>query len=142
MTTVVIDKTSIAADSQFSYIGLCTKGDKLFEVGDDIIGFSGPVESGLAFVEWKKGALEKPLELDDDFEALVLSKGGKMVYYGSKMIPIPIKEKFSAIGSGSHLAIGAMHAGLSPEDAVKIACKVDIGSCLPVKVFNLKRGKK
>lgn len=141
MTTIAINKTSIAADSQFTHQNLITKGDKLFRVGDDIIGFAGAVEAGIAFVDWKKGG-EKPVELDEDFEAFVLSKDGRITWYGSKMVPIPVKEKFTAIGSGSHLAIGAMYAGLSPEEAVKIACKVDTGSCLPVKVFKLKRGKK
>ena len=131
----------MAADSQFTHQNLITKGDKIFQVGDDIIGYAGDVEAGVAFIEWKKGG-EKPVELDEDFEAIVLSKSGKITWYGPKLLPIVIKEKFTALGSGSHLAIGAMYRGASPEEAVKIACKVDTGSCLPVNVFNIKGKKK
>ncbi len=131
----------MASDSQFTHQGLITKGDKLFEVGSDIIGYCGSVESGIAFIEWKRGG-EKPVEIDEDFEAYILSKSGSITWYGCKLIPAPVRESFSALGSGSHLAIGAMYQGATPEEAVKIACKVDTGSCLPVKVFNLKRGTK
>lgn len=137
MTTIAVNKKSMAADSQFTHQNLITRGDKIFKLGDDIIGYCGDVESGTSFIDWKKGG-EKPAELEEDFEAFVLSKSGQITWYGSKMIALPIKEKFTAIGSGSHLAIGAMYAGLSPEEAVKIACKVDTFSCLPVKVFDIK----
>lgn len=140
MTTIAVNKAGMSADSQFTHQHLVTKGDKIHQIGDDIIGYCGSAEDGAAFIEWKKGG-EKPTELED-FEAFVLSKDGVITWFGPRLIPLPVKEKFSALGSGSHLAIGAMHAGLSPEDAVKIACKVDTGSCLPVKTFNIKRKKK
>jgi ATP-dependent protease HslVU (ClpYQ) peptidase subunit len=38
----------------------------------------------------------------------------------------------AAIGSGSHLALGAMLAGKSAREAVSIACKIDNNSKLPV----------
>lgn len=132
----------MAADSQFTHQGLITKGTKIFRVGDDIIGFCGEVASGLSFVEWKRGKVDKPVDLDDDFEALVLSKNGKLTYYGAKLVVMPVTEPFSAVGSGSHLAIGAMHQGATPEEAVKIACKVDTNSCLPVKTIRIKKEKK
>lgn len=141
MTTIAVSRTGMAADSQFTFQGLVTKGAKIFKVGSDIIGFCGDVESGIAFVEWKKGG-EKPADIDEDFEAYVLTGDGKIFWYGQKLIPVPVKEKFAALGSGSHIAIGSMMEGATPEKAVRNACKVDTGSCLPVVAHNLNNRKK
>jgi len=43
-----------------------------------------------------------------------------------------ITEDFSAVGSGAPLAIGAMEAGASARQAVRIACRRDLNSRLPV----------
>lgn len=45
---------------------------------------------------------------------------------------------FAACGSGSDLAIGAMEAGKSAPESVRIACKFDINSRLPVHTVPLK----
>lgn len=62
---------------------------------------------------------DKP-ELDDDFEALILQPDGKVYWIGKRLEPL---EYFApmTIGSGSGLALGAMLAGKSPEEAVEIA---------------------
>jgi ATP-dependent protease HslVU (ClpYQ) peptidase subunit len=41
---------------------------------------------------------------------------------------LPVKDKHYAIGSGSHFAMGAMQAGKNPEEAVKVAMKLDKGT--------------
>jgi ATP-dependent protease HslVU (ClpYQ) peptidase subunit len=43
----------------------------------------------------------------------------------------------AAIGSGSLLALGAMEAGVSPEQAVGIAAKRDIGTGGKITVLHL-----
>lgn len=43
-----------------------------------------------------------------------------------------IMEPFAAIGSGSHLAIGALEFGASASEAVSCACKWDLYSSPPV----------
>lgn len=48
----------------------------------------------------------------------------------------PANLGFSAVGSGAKVAVGAMLAGKSAVDAVKIACKVDSYSKLPVHAIS------
>lgn len=38
------------------------------------------------------------------------------------------------VGSGSHYAIGALHAKVSPKKALEIACKLDINTSGPIQV--------
>jgi ATP-dependent protease HslVU (ClpYQ) peptidase subunit len=53
----------------------------------------------------------------------------------------PANLGFSAVGSGSKLAIGAMLAGKSAREAVAIACKVDSYSKLPVHTLSFEPKK-
>ena len=131
----------MAADCQFTSGNLTTHGCKIFRVKEDIAAFAGDQQSGLLFVDWLNGGDKPELPLED-FEAIVLTKAGKMIYYGDKLKPAPVTESHVAIGSGSHLAIGAMMEGASPEKAVKIACKRDAYSSGPVKAYNRKIIKK
>lgn len=50
-----------------------------------------------------------------------------------------IAGTFTAIGSGSDLALVAMECGKSARDAVRIACKYDTASRPPVHVMELNR---
>lgn len=47
------------------------------------------------------------------------------------------RRGMAAVGSGSHVAIGAMSAGKSAREAVAIACDWDINSRLPVHSIQL-----
>lgn len=46
-------------------------------------------------------------------------------------------DEYVAIGSGSQYALGALDAGASPEDAIKIACLRDQNTGEPVQVMYL-----
>ncbi len=48
------------------------------------------------------------------------------------------RKGFNAVGSGDALAIGAMEAGASALDAVKIACRRNIMCELPAHILELK----
>lgn len=138
MTTIACNKETMAADSQFTEGHLTSHGRKIFQVKGDIAAFAGDQEVGLEFIEWLNGGDKPELPLED-FEGLVLTKEGKMIYYGCKLRPAPVTESHTAIGSGSHLAIGALMQGATPEAAVRIACKRDAYSSGPVKVFHRKK---
>lgn len=49
------------------------------------------------------------------------------------------RRGIAAVGSGGHLAIGAMAAGKSARESVAIACDWDINSKLPVHTVELAR---
>lgn len=48
-----------------------------------------------------------------------------------------VELPFTAVGSGTDLAVGAMAHGASAEQAVRVACRFDINSRLPVHVHKL-----
>ncbi len=131
MTIIAANKDMLCGDSQMSVDTLSTKGKKVYEVNGDFIGMSGDVSDQPQFLEWYKHKGEKPV-LDDGFSALVLTKKGKLMQYEDVLIPLPVNEKFHAIGSGAHFALGAMSAGATPEQAVRLTCKRIDGCSLPV----------
>ncbi len=50
----------------------------------------------------------------------------------------PMLDDWATCGSGSKYAAGAMAAGKSAVDAVKIACKLDANCSLPVEIYKIK----
>ncbi len=141
MTTVACNKDSMAADSQFTSGTLITHSRKIHKIKEDIVAYAGSQQSGVAFIDWLNGG-DKPDVPLDDFEAIVLTKSGMMLYYGEQLKVTSVTEPFIAIGSGSHIAIGSMMEGATPNKAVRNACKMDAYSSGPIKVFNRKIVKK
>lgn len=139
MTTIALNPECMASDSQSTHNGLINKEIKIFKTNQGIVGMAGDSQEGLAFLDWMNGG-DKPDDIGEEFEAVLLAPKGKMFWYGRKLIPEKITRKFYAIGSGNHVAIGAMEMGASPEEAVKIACKWTNESCPPVKaLYNEKK---
>jgi hypothetical protein len=62
--------------------------------------------------------------------------------YESTIIPAKIKNDFYAIGTGAGYALAAMHLGLSPAEAVKLACLYDTSSHEPVDAMTLSGRKR
>lgn len=127
MTTVAVRGRVMAADSQFTAQGLRLTGQKLYTVGTAVLGFAGNVSSALVFLDWYENRESRRPDLGNecDFEALVLSADG-LEYWDASLRPHPIKGDFHAIGSGSHLALGAMAMGANAEQAVQIAAQFDV----------------
>lgn len=70
------------------------------------------------------------------FSCLHISKDGtKIVLIDGELHPIEVLDDYVGIGSGASYAIGAMDAGASAEEAIKIACDRDGNSCLPVQTY-------
>lgn len=83
------------------------------------------------------GSLE-PLEADntDETSAYGLLVGPKLSYRidSTSMIPMKFKGPY-AIGSGEEFAMGAMLAGSTAADAVRIASKLDVYTGGPVRTL-------
>lgn len=135
MTTIAWDGSTLASDSQEQddYIEQHASR-KLYRIKNTLVGLAGCSASGIQFVEWvKRGEMpdERP-KFSGDFCALVIRPNGKAYEYGSSLTPMPAGRK-TAIGSGRGPALGALLAGVSARDAVKIAIKLDPNSGGPVK---------
>lgn len=139
MTIICWRNGVIAADSQMTNDNLASKTKKLFRVKNMAIGFAGDVVDGLKLVEFLRSKDEQPPTLSEDFEALAMDlRTGKCTYYEKQLVPIPITDKFEAIGTGDELAIGAMEFGATAIEAVRVAIKRDINSGGRVAVIRKK----
>ena len=141
MTTVAFDGEVIASDSRL------TSGDficsvstpKIYKIGDSFVGVCGCSEQEMVYLRWFKDQT-KPRPSPDslkEFEAMVVRGNGK-VYQSTELCEFVEIGYPYAIGSGGDYAIGAMMAGKSATDAVKIAIKIDPFSGGKVKSFKVK----
>ena len=154
------DRIEIAADS------IITRGDnklngaenkrpKLFEINGMIVGIVGdgedislfryylkehPIEEFdeygiteflLDFKKWKKDVYPD----DDTLSRFIIGYEGKC--YSSDGISAFRIDDYFAIGAGDDHALGALHAGASPQEAVKAACDLCIYACEPILVESI-----
>lgn len=144
MTTIAYRKGAMAADSRVTTedeaggarVFSCVK---LFRKGKAIIGLQGESEPGIVFLDWYGSGKDRPEILvhgDADFTALVLTRRG-LFEYGKYCTPERVIEPFYAIGSGTKVALGAMHMGADARRAVQIACKVDPYTAGPILTMSL-----
>ena len=139
MTIICWRDGIIAADSQTTNGVLAGKTKKLFKLKNAAIGFAGLLTDGLKLIEFLKSDEDKPPELSEDFESLMMDlRTGKCAYYDRTLIAVKIMDKFEAIGTGSELAIGAMEHGATAIEAVRVAIKRDINSGGRVAVIRKK----
>lgn len=122
----------MATDSQASTAYLWECGPKVQRIT------AGPF-AGYALAIAGRAALEKAIreqvesgeftaipciEGDDGAYALLAGPKGAVLFESDQMAPFKVPKIF-AIGSGSRFAMGAMYAGSSAADAVRIASKLD-----------------
>lgn len=130
MTAIAYDakNKTLAVDSLFTAGGRKTYGTKyrLLADGRVVVVFAGGVVQGLKALD--NLAAGKPITHEQIENVTIVAmylrgrrKGTVLVYEDS---PTPTRHRgFGAWGSGSDVAIGALSAGASAEDAVKIAIK-------------------
>lgn len=151
MTTVAVDKTSMACDLQFTHSsGLKFKGftkckvvpklisTSMFGAEKVIVGACGDADKmgyAWAWLEDPVGFGKLPKLKEVEFVAL--TSDGDILTSSNLKNWIKVDEPFYAIGSGSHFAIGAMAAGKCPADAVKTAMKHDPATGMGVKTYKL-----
>lgn len=151
MTTIIIDrkKKVIAADKQ------ATWGNTKFVSSSKIIrgvsstGLSylaaaaGDISSGQTWFRWVMDYYDGKVSTEDypkemtDFEGVVLFKSGLLLLYLAKPEPVEINARYSALGSGSDFAVGAMEAGATLEEAIRIASKHDLMTGMGVRIEQL-----
>jgi ATP-dependent protease HslVU (ClpYQ) peptidase subunit len=138
MTTVTFKDGIMAADSRQSHTYIDqVEAKKIYIVNGDVIGLAGSLADFPKFLKWYKqeknnigDIIESKHEITN-IEALVHHKG-KLYHFDENCIAIPMGN-IAAIGSGGEAAMGAMLAGVSAPEAVKIACQLDMYSSEPIK---------
>lgn len=139
MTTIAFRDGVMAADSRYTTGGIISKGTKLFRkrVGKKtvVIGVAGSVAASRKFVDWYGTGTAMPEDLvpsdGQEFVALIWD-GAKLWIVEHLGHPYEVEDEYCAIGSGASFALAAMDCGKSAREAVRIACKRDCYSGLPV----------
>ena len=114
--------------------------NKLLYPRDFIVGYSGSlsvVGDVLAFLADDQGQTKMP-KIKGEAEFLVLTEDKQIFTFFNVSSWILLDEPHYSIGSGSHIAMGALKAGASPKDAVKAASECDPSTGMGVKVVNFK----
>ena len=139
MTVIAIKDGVLACDSGvFSLDGAYRGSVAKALIMDDgyVIGMAGPCGAFAALLAAAGGAGFAGYELPEDTSVLMLTPDGEVRQMdGPHMGWAVIDAPFHAIGSGAHIAIGAMAAGASAERAVEIACEWAEGCRGPVRIF-------
>lgn len=138
MTTVAYRAGILATDSQATWgDGAKSKCVKMWRLvskvepvrGPILLAIAGDLYGALLFHDWlqeggKPNLHDRGVDKDFDFDALIVHKSG--VFTANFLCrPDAMPDEFWAHGSGRHAALGAMHAGKSAIDAVRIATRVD-----------------
>ncbi|UTU08031.1 putative NTN hydrolase domain protein [Caulobacter phage C1] len=90
---------------------------------------------GDGFADWVSGQYEPPSlgEGDNTATGMVFMPDGSCVRFDAGLPPYALQGPFFAIGSGSWVALGALEAGATAEQAVEAAIKWDVGTNGPVR---------
>lgn len=138
MTTIATDGKSMAGDGQVQDhcdMIVATDRHKVFRLSDGrIVGAAGNSADAHAWCKWLDNNKDGPCPIQSEqFAGLILQCDGSVLWVDHKgreeLTPTPC-----AIGSGQEIAIGAMDAGATPDQAVAIACKRDIYSGGTIRV--------
>lgn len=147
MTTIACNLKEMACDLQFTKGYQKFKGSsKILEVTGErakelfgydkvLLGMSGSAADLGKMNRYLFGSGEK-LDPIKESDMLLLTKDGIYTSTNFKDWAV-VDAKHFAIGSGSQYALGALANKVSPEEAVKVACKHDIYSGMGTKLFKL-----
>jgi hypothetical protein len=162
MTTIAVDKRTLimASDRQTNDRGLrgsftkirCIvtntteqKYDILPNKKECLVGCAGLVEYNEPFFRWVRSGMNPELFPScvpaKDFQALFLTSinNEPIIYqFEDTWIPFIVEEDFYAIGTGNMPAMAAMLCGKSVEEAVEIACMIDVWSGGGINKLTLK----
>jgi len=142
MTTIAasLSTLEIAADRMVSGDDSFYLTSKLRRGQNKIYGACGDWDKCLKML--KAIRYRKNIDTEIDVTVLMLKHDGIWIFESS-IIPVRIENDFFSIGTGAGYAMGAMHLGKSPAEAVEIAALYDPNTRGPVESITLggiKRG--
>lgn len=137
MTTIAYRDGIMAADSLLVKSALRAGSvQKIWQAFDGIAGVSGSIVDAIAFRAWSTsnspemactGSLPRRDSEQSYPHGYYVSNAGIIFGWDGASALVPVEEvPFVATGSGRELALGAMAAGASAEEAVRIAAQFDV----------------
>lgn len=142
MTTVAFDGKTMAADTAMVVDGKKYRySGKIKRLSNGCLaGFAGTISTGQVLMEWLVAAdPKKKLEFTDeeDAEVILVTPTGDIMFCDRNGGMIWSDDKRVAIGTGGDIAFGALLAGATAEQAVKIAIERDPNSGFDVVSLDL-----
>lgn len=131
MSTIAFRAGVMAADSLITAGDMrCGETKKIARGAKGTIGgAAGGLSDSALFVSWvEKDCEPEPPPFEGDLDGIVVLRDGRTFYVGKSGALVPFRAEFTAVGSGEKFAMGAMMAGASAAEAVRIAVTLDTGS--------------
>ena len=131
MTTIAYRDGTMADDCQTTAGGgqiVSLTAPKCYSHNGNVLGVSGLVGDNLKILEWfLDGMKTSHPKIDEDSEGLIINADGEMYGLWENQFMTRLEGcEFYAIGSGSPIALGAMHMGATAIEAVEAAIEYDI----------------
>ena len=139
MTVICYRDGILAADRLITdgYSVRAGRESKIFKRNSAFYGFSGSRGDIARYCDWLFGPalLDQVPTLTEGISCIRVNAEG--VAYGGGKPPVLLKLEapFLSIGSGSHIALGAMWMGATAEQAVQAAIALDAGCGGPIDVL-------
>jgi ATP-dependent protease HslVU (ClpYQ) peptidase subunit len=133
MTIVAWDGYTLAADKRMN-----TEGGpgatvrKIAQLSNgSLVGWAGGLAFAQSVIKWLDAGADRELANEAWFEhedmavQVIMIAPDKSVWLYEHIDPVPVEDRFYAIGSGAPYAIVAMDLGQTAYQAVQMACKYD-----------------
>jgi hypothetical protein len=140
MTVIAYRDGVMVADTQMQIDAIKSRCVKIAKKNGYLIGLSGSECPPLATFLAAFGKKEASSLKDFKFAGLLVSPRGEIQLWDNTMSFEPLLVPFYAIGSGGHVAIGAMEMGAGARRAAMAAIKWCAGCGAPVTVLRLGKG--
>ena len=147
MTTIAVNRDEIAGDLQMTNGTMKFKiPTKLYKFSahqdhyphcDFMVGFTGTASDMVMAAQYfdYPETFPKGPPVIKGLQGLVLTMEGNIFLFDDYRKWIRSNDRFLALGSGAHIALGAMENGATPTEAVKAAIKRDIYTGYGVKTL-------
>lgn len=143
MSVVIFDGKTMAADRIVITGNLQIRGSKIRKLPNgDVVAWVGAAISGLAMAAWWQAGADPatfPAEQKgNDWCRFIVFSKGKLFHFENSPVRIPEINRRIAWGAGKDFAMGALEAGASAVQAVKIASKLCIECGMGVESFRVR----
>lgn len=153
MTTIIVDRRTgmMISDNQSTEGNIKTTCRKVYRITEGpnegtLVGTAGERSSSLIFLRWYGENLERDFSEDlsacsedEEFSCILLNTKLKIFTVDRYFCFEEVDEDYFAIGSGSDIALGAMDAGATAKQALKIVCKRDIYTSKMGRKFQIEK---
>ena len=143
MSVVAFDGITIAADRQATAGALIRRTSKIRRLPNgEILAWTGGLENGLAMARWYEAGADPAhfpaSQKDEDWSRLLVVSKGKVFFYEQLPEKQLLMDRKGAWGAGRDFALGAMEAGASAVQAVKVASRLSNVCGLGVESFKVR----